>query len=201
MLTSKKHLARIHLCPVSPQDDCERCLRMGKYAKTIKPYVKSLNPESLQKNEHKLVGIQVMKWVAEETSLYWDVLRGLRQLNAVMDPKSIDNKAILGLSRHDIRLFFSLMSEQCLLDYHLFKIISESEIFLFCKECRETTIDIICDCEAIAQIRWRHLHRAFLKPLMWDFYSYWYFEVYQNPQDNLGVLDFRVVTIYPQGHG
>ncbi|XP_046682765.1 protein artemis-like [Homalodisca vitripennis] len=53
MLTSEKLSAKIHLCPVSSQGECQRCLRTGKFIKTIKPCAMSFNLQQLQKSRVK----------------------------------------------------------------------------------------------------------------------------------------------------
>jgi hypothetical protein len=72
---------------------------------------------------------------------------------------------LLIMSRNQLRIMTGLLTGHCRLKRHLFKLeMINSAKCDRCKQASETAQHILCDCEALATIRFRHLGRHFMKP-------------------------------------
>ena len=80
--------------------------------------------------------------------------------------KKLNKKAgeLLNLSRNQLRLMTGLLIEYCHLKGHLLKLVLvNSHECDGCKQASEMTSHILCHCEALASLRYRHLGHHFLK--------------------------------------
>jgi hypothetical protein len=67
-------------------------------------------------------------------------------------------------------MYSRLFTGHCHLNGHLFKLgLTEDPTCERCLEEDESAIHILCDCEAIAHLRFRHLGQFFMEPI--DFYE------------------------------
>jgi len=72
---------------------------------------------------------------------------------------------LLIMSRNQLRIMTGLLRGHCHLKGHLFKMeLIKSAKCDRCKQASETAPHILCDCEALATLRFRHLGRHFTKP-------------------------------------
>jgi hypothetical protein len=72
---------------------------------------------------------------------------------------------LLNLSRNKLRIMTGLLTGHCHLKGHLFKLgLVNSPECNRCKQASETTLHVLCDCEALATLRFRYLGHHFMKP-------------------------------------
>jgi hypothetical protein len=69
------------------------------------------------------------------------------------------------LSRNKLRIILGLLTGHCHLKGHLFKLgLVNSPKCDRCKQAPETASQVLCDHEAVATLRFRHLVHHFMKP-------------------------------------
>jgi hypothetical protein len=79
-------------------------------------------------------------------------------------------KDLLKLNRDQLRWVIGLFTEHCHPKGHLFKLgLTDNPTCERCLEKDESTTHILCDCEAIAHIRFHHLVQFFMEPS--DYYD------------------------------
>jgi len=72
---------------------------------------------------------------------------------------------LLNLSRNQVRILTGLLTRHCHLKGHLFELgLVNSPGCDRCKQASETATHILCDCEVLATLRYRHLDCRFMKP-------------------------------------
>jgi hypothetical protein len=77
---------------------------------------------------------------------------------------------LLKLNRDQLRWVVGLLTGHCHLKRHLFKLgLSDNPICERCLEEDESATHILCDCEAVAHVRFRHLGQFFTEPS--DYYD------------------------------
>jgi hypothetical protein len=70
----------------------------------------------------------------------------------------------LSLNRNQLRILSGLLTGHCRLKGHLFKLGLVNSIECDrCKQASETASHILCDCDALATLRLRHLGHRFIK--------------------------------------
>jgi hypothetical protein len=94
---------------------------------------------------------------------YWQSIHGQNKLRAFLkDP--VPNKLDI-YSRNQLRIMTGLLTGHCHLNRHLNKLgLVNSPECGRCKEASETVTHVLCDCVALATLRFRHLGWHFLKP-------------------------------------
>jgi hypothetical protein len=103
--------------------------------------------------------------------LEWESTTGLRQAKGLISgPCARRTKDLLKLNRDQLRWIVELFTGHCHLKGHLFKVrlTGDPTCERFLEE-DESATHILCDCEAIAHLRFRHLCRFFMEPS--DFYN------------------------------
>jgi hypothetical protein len=79
-------------------------------------------------------------------------------------------KDLLKLNRDQLRWVVGLHTGHCHLTGHLFKMaLTDDPTCERCLEENESATHILCDCEAIANLRFRHLGQFFMEPS--DYYD------------------------------
>jgi hypothetical protein len=74
-------------------------------------------------------------------------------------------KELLKLNRNQLRWVVGLLTGHCHLNGHLFKLgLSNSPIYDRCQEENETATHILCECEALAYLRYRQLGQHLMEP-------------------------------------
>jgi hypothetical protein len=72
---------------------------------------------------------------------------------------------LLNLSKNQLRTMTGLLTGHCHLKGHLLNLgLVNSPKYDRCKQASETASDVLCDCEALAALRFRHLGHHFMKP-------------------------------------
>jgi hypothetical protein len=81
------------------------------------------------------------------------------------NPSARKADELLNLSRNQLRIMTGLLTGHCHLKGHLFKLgLINSPECNRCKQASETASHILCVCEALATLRFRHLGCHFMKP-------------------------------------
>jgi hypothetical protein len=79
-------------------------------------------------------------------------------------------KDLLKLNRDQLRWAVGLFTGLCHLKGHLFKLgLTDDPIYERCLEEDESATHILCLCEAVAHVRFRHLGQFFMEPS--DYYG------------------------------
>jgi hypothetical protein len=85
-------------------------------------------------------------------------------------PSARRTKDLLKLNRDQLRWVVGLLTGHCHLKGHLFKLgLTDDATCERCLQEDESATHILCDCEAIAYLRFRHLGQFFMEPS--DFYD------------------------------
>jgi hypothetical protein len=76
----------------------------------------------------------------------------------------------LRLNRNQLRWVVGLLTRHCHLKWHLFKPgLTDNPTCERCLQEDKSATHILCDCEAIAYLRFRHMGQFFMEPT--DFYD------------------------------
>ncbi|PNF24898.1 hypothetical protein B7P43_G10162 [Cryptotermes secundus] len=107
----------------------------------------------------------IRDWTNMKHKKYWGSLTGLRQAKGLIRGPSIKRaKELLKLNRNQLRWVVGLLTGHCHLKGHLFKLgLSDSPTCKRCQEDNETATHILCECEALAYLRLRHLGQYFME--------------------------------------
>jgi hypothetical protein len=108
----------------------------------------------------------VSDWTNRDHKKYWESLTGLKQAKGFLQGPSVRRtKELLKLNRNQLRLVTGLLTGHCHLEGHVFKMgLTKSPICERCLEKDESATHILCDCEAIAYLGFRHLGHYFMEP-------------------------------------
>jgi hypothetical protein len=80
-------------------------------------------------------------------------------------PSAKRTEDLLKLNRDQLRWVVGLLTGHCHLKGHLFKIgLTDDSTCERCLEEDESATHILCDCEALANLRFRHLGQFFMEP-------------------------------------
>jgi hypothetical protein len=95
----------------------------------------------------------------------WESLIGLKQAKElILGPSAKRSKDLLKLNRDQLRWIMGLLTGHCHLKGHLFKL--GSTVDPICERCLEedeSATNVLCDCEAIAHLRFHHLGQFFME--------------------------------------
>jgi hypothetical protein len=108
----------------------------------------------------------IRDWTSRKHKEHWQSVRGQRQAKGFLK-KPCAKKAgeLLNLSRNQLRIMTGLLTGHCHLKGHLFQLgLVDSSECNRCKQTSETASHVLCDCEALATLRFRHLGCHFMKP-------------------------------------
>jgi hypothetical protein len=104
----------------------------------------------------------ILSWIMRYTYCsnhkeYWESTTGLREANGfIQGPSARRTKDLLKLNRDQLRWVAGLLTGHCHLKGHLFKLgLTDDPICERCLEEDESATHILCDCEAIAYLRFR----------------------------------------------
>jgi hypothetical protein len=104
-------------------------------------------------------------WTSREDGDYWQSIRGQRLVKGIF--KRLCTKTvgeIHSLSRNQLHTMMELTGH-CHLKGHQFKLVLVNNLECDrCKQTSETSARVLCDCEALAMLRFRHLGQLFMKP-------------------------------------
>jgi hypothetical protein len=113
----------------------------------------------------------VRDWTNRNHKKYWESTTGLKQAKELIPgPSARITKDLLKLNRDGLRWVVGLLTGHCHLKGHLFKLgLTDDPICERCLEEDESATHIVCDCEAIAYLRFRHQGQFFMEPS--DYYD------------------------------
>jgi hypothetical protein len=100
---------------------------------------------------------------------YWESTTGLKQAKGLSSGSSAKRTmGLLKLNTDQLRWVVGLLAGHCHLKRHLFKLGLTDDPT--CERCLEdeSATHILCDCEAIAYFRFRHLGQFFMEPSDYD---------------------------------
>jgi hypothetical protein len=137
---------------------------MPKNYKRIKPYILKTECPFIGPEPACAISVGIAKravgdWTSRDHKIYWESLTRLKQAKGFLQGRSVRRtKELLKLNRNQLRWVTGLLTGHCHLKEHLFKIgLTESPTSERCLEKEESATHILCDCEAIADLRFRHL--------------------------------------------
>jgi hypothetical protein len=107
----------------------------------------------------------IRDWTSRKHEEHWQSIHGHRQAKGFLkNPSAKRAGELLNLSRNQLRIMTGLLMGQCHLKGHLFKLgMVNSPKCNRCKQASEMASNVLCDCEALATLRFRHLGH-FIKP-------------------------------------
>jgi hypothetical protein len=113
----------------------------------------------------------VRDWPNRNHKKPWESIIGLRQANRLLLwPSARRTMVLLKVNRDQFRWVIGLFTGQCHLKGHLFKLeLTDKPICGRCQEKDESAKHILCDCEVISHLRFRHLGKFFMEPS--DYYD------------------------------
>jgi hypothetical protein len=108
----------------------------------------------------------VRDWMKRNHKKHWEFTTGLKQAKGLTPGLSARRtKDLLKLNRDQLRWVVGLFTGQCHLKGHLLKLgFTDDPSCERCLEEDESPTHIICDCEAIAYLRFRHLGQFCMTP-------------------------------------
>jgi hypothetical protein len=106
----------------------------------------------------------VRDWTDRKHKKYWESTTGLKQAKRfISGPSARRTKDLLELNRDQLRWVVGLLTGHCHLKGHLFKLgLTDDPTCERCLQEDETATHILCDCEGIADLRFRHLDQFFI---------------------------------------
>jgi hypothetical protein len=95
----------------------------------------------------------------------WEAITGLKQAKGLIPgPSARRTKDLLKLNKDQIRWVVGLFTGHCHFKGHLFKLgLTDDSTCERCLEEGESATHILCDCEAIAHLRFRHMGQFFME--------------------------------------
>jgi hypothetical protein len=108
----------------------------------------------------------IRDWTIADYKKYWRSLTGLKQAKRfIQGPSAKRTKELFKLNRNQLRWVLGLLTGHCHLNGHLFKLgLCNSLICERCQKENETATHILCECEALAYLRFRHLGQHLMVP-------------------------------------
>jgi hypothetical protein len=113
----------------------------------------------------------VGNWLNRKHIKHWESIIGLRQAEELISgPSAKRTSDQLRLNRDQLRWIVGLLTGHCHLKGHLSKmVLKDDPICERCLEANESATHVLCDCEALAYLRFLHLGQFFMEPS--DFYD------------------------------
>jgi hypothetical protein len=108
----------------------------------------------------------IRDWTGRKHKEYWQFIHGQRQTKVFLRrPFAERTGKLLDLSWNQLQILTGLLTVHCHSDRHLCKLrLVENPVHGRCKQEFETALHVVCDCEALAALRFRQLSQRFLKP-------------------------------------
>jgi hypothetical protein len=105
-------------------------------------------------------------WTNRKHVKYGQSICGQRQAKGFLKRPSAKRAAeLLSLNINQLRILTGLLTGHCHLKVHLFKLgLVNSPECDRCKQASETASHVLCDCKALAALRFRYLGCHFTKP-------------------------------------
>jgi len=104
---------------------------------------------------------------------HWQSIRGQTQAKGLLrTPSAKGTEELLSLSQNQQRMFMWLLAVHCYLNGHLLTLrFVYNPSFVRCKQAFEKSLHVLCDCEALAALTFRHTGQHFMKPSDFDDFS------------------------------
>jgi hypothetical protein len=108
----------------------------------------------------------VRDWTNRNHKKQWESTTGLKQAKGLISgPSARRTKDLLNLNRDQLRWIVGLFRGRCHLKGHLFILgLTNDPTCERCLEKDESVTHVLCDCETIAYLRFRHLGQFFTEP-------------------------------------
>jgi hypothetical protein len=125
-----------------------------------------IGPKSALGISAKITREVIRGWTNRKHAEYWQSVRGQRQAKGFLKRPSAKRAGeLLSLSRNQLRILIGLLTGHCHLKEHLFNwgLVNSPE----CdgsKQASEAASRVLCNFEALAALRFRHLGRYFINP-------------------------------------
>jgi hypothetical protein len=104
----------------------------------------------------------VRDWTNRSHKKHWESVTGLTGKGTYIRALCQKNEDLLKLNRDQLRWVVRLFTGHCHIKGHLFKLgLTDDPTCERCLEKDESATHILCDCEAIAYLRFRHLGKFF----------------------------------------
>jgi hypothetical protein len=125
-----------------------------------------IGPEPALGISDKIAREVIRGWTNRKHTEYWQFIHGQRQARGFLKRPSAKRAGeLLSLSRNQLRILTGLFTGHCHLKGHLFKLgLVDSPECDRCKQASETASHVLCNCEALAALRFRYLGHYFMKP-------------------------------------
>jgi len=101
---------------------------------------------------------------------HWQSISGQTQAKGLLKrPSAKGTEELLSLSQNQLRILSWLLAELSHLDGHLLTLgLVDNPSFVRCKQAFEISLHVLCDYEALATLRFRHMGQHFMKPSDFD---------------------------------
>jgi hypothetical protein len=108
----------------------------------------------------------IRDWTSRKHEEYWKSIHTQRQAKGILKrPSAKTMRKLLDLSRNQVRIMTGLLTGHCHLKEHHLKLrLVDSLVCDRCKQASETASHFLCECVALARLRFRQLGHHFLKP-------------------------------------
>jgi hypothetical protein len=108
----------------------------------------------------------VRNWTYKKHKKHWESTTGLKQANGlILGPSARRTKDQLELNRDQLRWVVGLLTGHCHLKGHLFELgLTDDPTCERRLQEDESATHILCDCEAIAYLKFRHLGQFSMEP-------------------------------------
>jgi hypothetical protein len=113
----------------------------------------------------------VRDWTNRNHKEYWENVTGLTQAKGlILGPSARRTKDLFKLNRDQLGWVVGLLTGHCHLKGHLLKLgLTDDPTCERCLKEDKSATHILCDCEAVADVRFRHLGQFFMEPS--DYYD------------------------------
>jgi hypothetical protein len=125
-----------------------------------------IEPEPTLGTSAKVARGVIRDWTSRKHEAHWQSICGHRQAKGFLKKPSAKKAELLNLSKNQLRIMTTgLLTGHCHLKGHLFKLgLVKSPECNRCKQASEMASHILCACDALITLRFRHLGRHFMKP-------------------------------------
>ena len=130
-------------------------------------------PEPFFRIPYSALSSSIDCWELQNCIKHWNLVPGLTQSKKTISPFKFSPTVISKLGKPALRRVVGYLSGHCPLKYHLFKmnLVSDSECRL-CRDDDETSIHILCECEALCRNRLAIFNKPFLEAQELKLFSY-----------------------------
>jgi hypothetical protein len=124
-----------------------------------------IGPENALGISAKVARGVIRDWTSTKDEEHWQSICGQKQAKGFLKkPCARKYDELLNLSRNQLRIMTGLLTGHCHLKGHLFKLgLVNSPECNRCKQASEAASHVLCDCEALTTLRFRHLGHHFVK--------------------------------------